>query len=313
MEELACVRCMSSKFRNPNLVFSFNICGHTMCANCIEVAFVKGSGPCPKCLIPLRRNGFKLQQFEDASVDVEVETRKRVLLDYNKTEDDFDNIDDYNDYLVEIEDIIYNLVKNINVAETRERIELYKKQNKDIIMRNRMKLKREEQALDELIEEEKMHSQYKRDEILRDEAEQRNKKLRVDAELIDSLACSNSDAKDIVNTYVHKKEEIPVLKPKSISKPPINFTKFSTGVKFNQPSLSIQIKEGPLFKYEPVSHQLNGPSCPEISQLESLGYLKYIREENPQEIAGGFLIKTSCLHYIQECVSALYERKTGKV
>lgn len=45
MEELACVRCMSSKFRNPNLVFSFNVCGHTMCANCIEVTFMKGKLP----------------------------------------------------------------------------------------------------------------------------------------------------------------------------------------------------------------------------------------------------------------------------
>jgi len=54
MEELACVRCMSSKFRNPNLVFSFNVCGHTMCANCIEVAFMKGKhrivyGVCVDC------------------------------------------------------------------------------------------------------------------------------------------------------------------------------------------------------------------------------------------------------------------------
>ncbi|CAH1725320.1 unnamed protein product [Aphis gossypii] len=313
MEELACVRCMSSKFRNPNLVFSFNVCGHTMCANCIEVAFMKGSGPCPKCLIPLRRNGFKLQQFEDASVDVEVETRKRILQDYNKTEDDFESLDEYNEYLVEIEDIIYNLVRNINVTETRERIDQYKRENKEIIMRNRMKLKREEQALDELIEEEKMLSQYKRDEVLRDEAEQRNKKLRVDSELIDSLARSNSDARDIVNTYTHKKEEIPVSKPKALSKPPINFTKFSTGVKFNQSSMPISIKEGPLFKYEPISHQLNGPACPEMTQLESLGYMKYIRRESSQELAGGFLIKTSCLHYVQECVSALYERKTGKV
>lgn len=274
--------------------------------------FFIGSGPCPKCLIPLRRNGFKLQQFEDASVDVEVEIRKRILQDYNKTEDDFDNLDDYNDYLEEIEDIIYNLVRNINVAETKERIEHYKRENKEIIMRNRMKSKREEQALDDLIEEEKMHSQYKRDEVLRDEAEQRNKKLRVDAELIDSLAHSNSDAKDIVNTYAHKKEEIPVVKSKPISKPPINFTKFSTGIKFNQSSISIPIKEGPLFKYEPVYHQLNGPSCPDITQLESLGYMKYFRAENTAELAGGFLTKTSCLHFVQECVSALYERKTGK-
>jgi len=85
------------------------------------------SGPCPKCLIPLRRHGFQLQQFEDASLDVEVETRKRILQDFNKTEDDFDTLDEYNDYLVEIEDIIYNLIRNINVIETRERIEQYKK------------------------------------------------------------------------------------------------------------------------------------------------------------------------------------------
>lgn len=264
-------------------------------------------------MIPLRRNGFKLQQFEDASIDVEVETRKRILLDYNKTEEDFNTLDEYNDYLVEVEDIIYNLIRNINVNETKERIEQYKRENKDIIMRNRMKSKREEQALEELIEEEKMHSQYKRDEVLRDEAEQRSKKLRVDAELIDSLARSNSNARDIVNTYAHKKEEIPIPKPKSVSKQPINFTKFSTGVKFNQSSISIPIKEGPLYKHEPVSHKLNGPSCPDISHLESLGYMKYIRGETTQELAGGFLIKTACLHYVQECVSALYERKTGKV
>ncbi|VVC35546.1 Hypothetical protein CINCED_3A000400 [Cinara cedri] len=272
-----------------------------------------GSGPCPKCLLPLRRNGFKLQQFEDASVDVEVETRKRILQDFNKNEDDFETLDEYNDYLVEIEDIIYNLVKNINVIETKERIEQYKRENKDIIMKNRMKCKRDEQALEELIEEELMHTQYKRDEVLRDEAEQRNKKMRVDAELIDSLARSNSDARDIVNTYAHKKEEIPVVKSKPVSKQPINFTKFSTGVKYNQSTMSIPIKEGPLFKYESVSHELNGPLCPDISHLESLGYMKYIRGETTQELAGGFLIKTSCLHYVQECVSALYERKTGKV
>ncbi|XP_050419642.1 CDK-activating kinase assembly factor MAT1 [Adelges cooleyi] len=307
MEELACVRCMSSKFRNPNLVFSYNICGHSMCSNCIEVAFIKGSGPCPKCLTPLRRNGFKLQQFEDAAVDVEVEIRKRILRDFNKTEEDFDTLDEYNDYLEMIEEIIYNLVRNINVNETRERIEQYKKDNKEAIMRNRTKLKREEQALEELIEEEKMHSQYKRDEILRDEVEQRNKKLRVDAELLDSLARSNSDAKEIVSSYAHKKEEIPIAKPKPMSKP-INFTNFSTGIKFHQSSMPIQIKEGPLYKYEPITIELFGPPCPDIKQLDNMGYMKYFREESVPEKAGGFIIKTSCLHYMQECAASLFER-----
>jgi len=61
------------------------------------------------------------------------------LQDFNKTEDDFESLDDYNEYLIEIEDIIYNLVRNINVIETKERIDQYKRENKEIIMRNRMK------------------------------------------------------------------------------------------------------------------------------------------------------------------------------
>lgn len=61
------------------------------------------------------------------------------MQDFNKTEDDFESLDDYNEYLIEIEDIIYNLVRNINVIETKERIDQYKRENKEIIMRNRMK------------------------------------------------------------------------------------------------------------------------------------------------------------------------------
>lgn len=41
--------------------------------------FIKGSGACPQCGTALRRNNYRLQVFEDATVEKEVDIRKRIL------------------------------------------------------------------------------------------------------------------------------------------------------------------------------------------------------------------------------------------
>lgn len=43
-----------------------------------------GSGSCPDCNVPLRRNNFRVQMFEDPQVEKEVDIRRRILRDYNK-------------------------------------------------------------------------------------------------------------------------------------------------------------------------------------------------------------------------------------
>ena len=40
---------------------------------------MRGSGTCPECNISLRRTNFRLQFFEDATIEKEIEIRKRVL------------------------------------------------------------------------------------------------------------------------------------------------------------------------------------------------------------------------------------------
>ena len=60
---------------------------------------VAGSGSCPECDIPLRRGNFRLQLFEDAIIDKEVDIRRRILKDFNKHEEDFESLREYNDYL----------------------------------------------------------------------------------------------------------------------------------------------------------------------------------------------------------------------
>nr|CAD7442938.1 unnamed protein product [Timema bartmani] len=92
MDDQVCPRCKTTKYRNPSLKLMVNVCGHALCDSCVDLLFLKGSGACPDCRVPLRRNNFRIQLFEDPMVEKEVDIRKRVLRDFNKKEDDFDSL-----------------------------------------------------------------------------------------------------------------------------------------------------------------------------------------------------------------------------
>jgi len=129
MDDAACPKCKSTKYRNPSMKLMVNVCGHGLCESCVELLFVKGiwnalkpacvyydyrceklpnflsvylqgSGSCPECNIPLRRANFRLQLFEDSSVDKEIEIRRRVFREFNKTEEDFLSLSEFSDYQV---------------------------------------------------------------------------------------------------------------------------------------------------------------------------------------------------------------------
>lgn len=81
---------------------------------------------------------------------------------YNKTQDDFDTLREYNDYLEEVETIsmcllwchwcyavlhcvtplihaVFNLTNGRDMEETRARVDSYRKENQTTIIRNRMR------------------------------------------------------------------------------------------------------------------------------------------------------------------------------
>lgn len=66
----------------------------------------------------------------------ELAIRKRIASIYNKREEDFPSLKEYNDYLEEVEDMIFNLVEGINVHEFEEKIQEYQKENAEQIMIN---------------------------------------------------------------------------------------------------------------------------------------------------------------------------------
>ncbi len=58
-------------------------------------------------------------------------------LSYNKTEEDFDSLESYNDYLEEKEDAKYNLANDIDRDATKQKIKEYQEAHRDEIVANK--------------------------------------------------------------------------------------------------------------------------------------------------------------------------------
>ncbi|KAL5772937.1 hypothetical protein ACOSP7_012551 [Xanthoceras sorbifolium] len=66
----------------------------------------------------------------------EIAIRKRIASIYNKREDDFPSLREYNDYLEEVEDMIFNLIEGIDVPAIEDKIKEYQKENAEQIIIN---------------------------------------------------------------------------------------------------------------------------------------------------------------------------------
>ena len=299
MMDQVCPRCKTTKYRNPNMKLMVNVCGHNICETCVELLFVKGSGACPECNIPLRRTNFRLQLFEDANVDKEVDIRRRILKDFNKQEEDFESLREYNDYLEMVEDIIFNLTNNLDILETNKKIAQYKEENKDTIVKNRSRLSKDAlELLDILSMEEKYSKQVKLEMKVLEEAE-RAAKIKNKEKLIDELMFSEGDASKILADHrekVNQEERSKAL--------------FSTGMDLDQVSSTAQervIVQDKMFVYtEPDYMQLQGPVLPGQTDLQIRGYLHHIRAASAGETAGGYQESLGCYRALQEAMAGLY-------
>lgn len=71
------------------------------------------------------------------SFSKEVAIRRRITNIYNKREEDFLSLRDYNDYLEEVEDMTYKLVEGIDVPAIEANIAKYQEENAEQIINSR--------------------------------------------------------------------------------------------------------------------------------------------------------------------------------
>jgi len=303
MDDIECPRCKTTKYRNPNLRLMVNVCGHALCENCVELLFVKGSAACTQCNIPLRRTNFRAQIFEDASVEKELDIRRRILKDYNKKEEDFQSLLEYNDYLEDVETIIFNLANNIDIESTKRKIEQYKKDNKNLIMKNKGKLSKEEEELEELLEHEKIEYETKKLQVMQEELELEKEKKKKKEALIDDLMFSDMSAKDIIATHAIKNEESKVRTSNFKRK---NNT-FSMGLKSQQVFLPVpKANLENMYTYKNTKLDMCGPEPFSPNSLKQDGFINHVRNVSESEIAGGFLTEYACDRALQDAFCGIY-------
>ncbi|CCG85134.1 RNA polymerase II transcription factor B subunit 3 [Taphrina deformans PYCC 5710] len=140
-EELErCPVCQSDRYLNPNMKFLVNPeCYHKMCESCVARIFTLGPAPCPICGRQLRRNKFRAQTFSDVHIEKEVDTRRRLAKIFNRLEEDFDNLEAYNDYLEEVEMTTFNLIQGVDIEKTERKVKAYESVNKSAITVNNLK------------------------------------------------------------------------------------------------------------------------------------------------------------------------------
>jgi CDK-activating kinase assembly factor MAT1 len=102
-------------------------CYHRMCQSCADRLFSHGPGPCPihGCNRTLRRNKFREQRFEDIKIEREVDVRRRIAEACSRSEDEFETLSDYNNYLEEVETITFNLLNKIDVEKSEAKLRAY--------------------------------------------------------------------------------------------------------------------------------------------------------------------------------------------
>ncbi|KAK2467060.1 hypothetical protein APHAL10511_001318 [Amanita phalloides] len=193
-----CPVCKSDRYLNPKLRLLVSSCYHKMCESCIDRLFTLGPAPCPICSKVLRKLAFAPQTFEDLAVEKEVAIRRRIAKEFNKRREDFADLRSYNDYLQEVEDIIFNLINDIDVQQTEARITAFRAENASLIESN---LHREEayaQALKEQEEAERRERELRALELRREDEEKREEREKGRREIIDKLETSDKDAAKLV-------------------------------------------------------------------------------------------------------------------
>ncbi|CCE86025.1 Piso0_005669 [Millerozyma farinosa CBS 7064] len=197
-----CPICKTDKYLSPNMNFLINPeCYHKICESCVDRIFSLGPAPCPYpgCGKILRQNKFKKQVFEDLVIEKEIDIRKRVSAIYNKTQEDFENLQDYNKYLENIEDIVFNLNNGISVEETQADLNKYEQEHKLEILEKNMRESQKNADLGKYREAMALLKQEKLSIQKQMEIEDHEYQAQQKQELLNKLSNSdNNNSEDII-------------------------------------------------------------------------------------------------------------------
>lgn len=191
--EEQCPICKTLRYMNRSMVFLINPeCYHPLCNNCVDRLFENGPNQCPYigCHKTLRKKAFREPTFSDLNVEREVDIRRRVMAVFNRTEDEFEDLRAYNDYLNMVEDLIQDLTygtdQERSAAQTR--LLAWEDEHRAEIERNKRHGEKVREATRRQLQSEKEAARQRRQDAARLEEEEKLAKARQREEDLDTLA-----------------------------------------------------------------------------------------------------------------------------
>lgn len=129
MSELTCPVCKGDSYLNPNIRIYTSPCFHRICESCLYKNFQQGYAPCPECGTLLRRINFICSTFEDIEIERELKMRKTMNKYFFREEDEFNDEVEYNNYLEEYENVLFELLECENEGLAKEKLNQIKISN----------------------------------------------------------------------------------------------------------------------------------------------------------------------------------------
>ena len=191
-QDETCPVCKTTRYFNKDMEFRINPeCYHRMCKTCVERIFKDGPNQCPYagCHKTLRLRGFKSAFFADLTVEREVDIRRRVAAVFNKVEEDFETLDDYNDYLYMVECLTDDLVNGKDEAKRKAETQLmeWETQNKADIERNRRLARESDDARQKRIAAEQEAARQRRMQDFQADADEKANAVKLREEMLNTL------------------------------------------------------------------------------------------------------------------------------
>jgi len=291
--QATCPQCKTSNEKNTKISIMINICGHSICSGCVEYMFWNGPATCPECGILLHKEGFRQQFLEDPNVERELQIRKDVLKIYNRHEEDFPSVNEYNDYLEKIEVLVKDLVNMPNILEANKKLAAIRRQPQDIPDKNKRRLSRNDKELQEIVDMEAKQSKRRRLQIKEDDERKQKQRRTFKNNLLKRLEEGNTDPKRLVAEMAEARKKH--RQEQKLSDKPIPKYKWEVCNEFRKIDKNIEN----LYVYTPQTLETNGFEVPTAEFLDKHGHSQRLRQEQLDQIACGFTYKDCLVRTLQ--------------
>lgn len=286
-------------------------CYHKMCESCVDRIFSHGPAPCPVagCARTLRKARFRRQTFEDLHIEREVDIRRRVAGVFNRREDEFESLRAWNNYLEEVENLTWNLLQGVDVKETENKLDAYRRQNEQEIRQNAAIESQEAAHTEAQLAAQKEEARLRREAARNERLDERREKEEGRREMVDKIAKGDGDPDAIV-----RESQKVVLKKSTARRTAAEKSRQQTAVKVDNgaaaPLFSIQglkrvVKTAPEEKeYDPFGGYMIKPAYYHLRDHYEHSWLDNARSD-PQITAGGYDVGEYCARAMMEAFGGL--------